>query len=91
MAGRLEGEGSLQPEGGGEARPVKFSFAIRRTIVKRPGLPPAQGSADWRGIVSALDGTNLPEGFYRLGLPDGRRVRVQKLDFEWHMMAPPGG
>jgi hypothetical protein len=90
-AGRFEGSGSLEPQDGGEARPVNFAFVIRRTAVTRPGLPPAQGSADWRGIISASDGTNFAEGFYRLGLTDGRRVRVQKLGFEWHILAAPFG
>jgi hypothetical protein len=89
--GRFEGSGSLEPIGGGEPRPVKYSFVIRRTMVTRPELPPAEAGADWRGIVAASDGTNLPEGFYRLAVSDGRRVRVQKLGFEWHMQAPPSG
>jgi hypothetical protein len=91
-AGRFEGSGSLEPEGDGAAKAVKYSFVIRRAMAPtRPGLPPAQASADWRGIVSASDGTNLDEGFYRLAISDGRRVRVQKLDFEWHILAPPFG
>jgi hypothetical protein len=88
-AGRFEGSGSLEPERGGAATPVKYSFVIRRMTATRPGLPPAQIGAAWRGIVAASDGTDFPEGFYRLAVPSGRQVRVQKLDFEWHVLAPP--
>jgi hypothetical protein len=85
---RLEGSGSLEPASGGEAKPVKFSFVIRQTIVTRPGPPPAPGRAEGRGKVSATDGTYLPDGFYRLTLPDGRQIRVQNLGGEWHILAP---
>jgi hypothetical protein len=85
---RFEGSGSLQPEGGDASWPVEFSFVVRRTMVTRPGLPPAQGSATGRGTVSASDGTNLPDGFYRLDSRDGQRMRVQKLGGEWHILAP---
>jgi hypothetical protein len=91
ISDRFEGEGSLQPHDGGEAMPVKFAFAIVRTMVTRPGLPPAQAGATGRGIVLAADGTYLVEGFYRLALPDGRRIKVQKLGFEWHILASLGG
>jgi hypothetical protein len=79
----------LQPEGGGKAMPVKFSFVVMRPVVMSPRLPPAQAPSTRRGTVLALDGTPLAEGFYRLTLPDGHRVQVEKLDFEWHILAPP--
>jgi hypothetical protein len=86
---RLEGSGSLQSEGG-ETKPVKFSFVIRRRIATRPGLLPAPAGADGRGTVSAADGSYFPEGFYCLTLPDGQELRVQKLGGEWHILAPLG-
>jgi len=72
----------LEPEAGGEAKPVEYSIVIVRTT----------GLAHDRCRISAADGTHLPEGLYRLTLDDGRRVRFRNIGFNaWHIEAASAG
>jgi hypothetical protein len=86
---RIEGLGELETwERPGHRFLVGYGFDITTEALERPGFPRVSTRRNSNGVVGALSGEFIAEGYYRLFASGGEILKVQKVAHgQWVILA----